>query len=531
MTESKSQLARFATVFAGGTLLSRILGLVRDVVLGALVPGASRDAFFFAFMFPNMLRDMLGEGASNAAFVPVFSESKEKDSEAHYRGLVASAMGAMIIVFGVLTVLGICLVPVIPWLLDLIRPVLGTGAKSAGELAEQLRLTLPLVRWLFPYLFLIGMAVFAMAPLFVARHYSTPSWSPALLNIALIVCCLALHPYFPDPAWALVAGVWIGGLAQLAVMLWAMKKHTGILRPALPWKHPGVAKIFLLLGPVIVGQATGEVNKVVDKLFALSLEQDTVSALFYANRLVQLPLSVFGLAVAAVLLPAMSSASARGEEDTLRATLMHGLRQSFFLMAPAVAGLLVLSHPIVRLLFERGQFGPDTTEKTATALFYYSLGLLSYSWIKVSVQGFYAVKNTKTPVIVASACMLLNILLNFVLVGPMGYRGLALATALSFTVNFALLYVLLSVRFGRLWDGPMAVALGKITGAAILMAAVAYGAHHRVAWALGTETFLARVAAVGSAVALAAAVYAVVCRTLGVQEAHDFTKALQRRRN
>jgi len=524
MNPSKRQLSRFAATFAGGTLLSRVLGLVRDMVLAALIPTVARDAFLFAFKFPNMLRDMLGEGAANAAFVPVLSEVQEKEPEASYREAVSACLSAMLLLFGGLTALGVVLMPLLPWVLEAIRPLTGQEPKSAEELGA----TVQLLRWTFPYLFFIGLAVFAMAPLFTSKHYATPSWSPVLLNVALIACCLLFHKRFPNPAWALVVGVWLGGIAQLVVMFAAMKRYAGVLLPNFKLGHPAVLKSFWLLGPVILGQATGEVNKMVDNVFAYSLPEGTVTALFYANRLVQLPLSIFGIAVSVAILPTIARAGARGDHGEIRDMLMHGLRQTFFLVAPAMVGLILLRAPLIRLLFERGNFDAESTQRAATALLFYGLGLLSFSWVRVSVQGFYAIQDTKTPVIIASCSMLLNIVLNCLLVGPLGFRGLALSTSISFTLNFVCLYGLLGRRFGALWDAAFLGGLARMAvataGMGVVTYATALAAEHygggMTAWGRGASALLPIVAAVVA--------YAALCRLLKVPELRQYLEAFRR---
>lgn len=521
---SRRQIARFAAIFAGGTLLSRVAGLLRDVVVLTSLPPAGRDAFLFAFRFPNLLRDMLGEGAVNAAFVPVFSECHEKKGEAAFREMVAACMSAMILVFAVLTVAGVLLIPWVPSAMGLLQPL--TGKPLPQNLDEVVRLT----QWVFPYLFFIGMAVFAMAPLFTVKHYATPSWSPVLLNIALIVSCLTLRRFFEQPAWALVVGVWAGGILQLAIMFAAMKRHTGVLRPSFHLRHPGVGRAAWLLLPVILGQATGEVNKLVDSFFALSLHQDRVTALYTANRLIQLPLGVFGIAVSVAILPEISRAAARGEYKALRETLMHGLRQSFFLVAPAMVGLAVLREPILRLLFAYRSFGPEALDFSSTALLIGVFGLVAFSGVKVCVQGFYAVQNTKTPVIVASVCMFINILLNAALVGYLDYKGLMLGTVLSFTLNFAVLYALLCVHHGPLWDRSFLAALGKMVFAAAAMGALVYGALALLERLAPTDAVWARGLKVVVPVGVGAAVYALVSRWLYVEELGQFVGALRRRK-
>ncbi len=521
---TKHQIARFATIFAGGTLLSRVAGLARDVVVLTFLPSAGRDAFLFAFRFPNLLRDMLGEGAVNAAFVPLFSACHEKKGETAFRDLVSACMSAMILVFGLLTLLGVLLIPRIPWAMGLLQPL--TGKPLPGNLDEVVHLT----QWVFPYLFFIGMAVFAMSPLFTVKHYATPSWSPVLLNLSLIASCLALHRYFDQPAWALVVGVWVGGILQLAVMFAAMKRHTGVLRPNFRLRHPGVSRAAWLLFPVILGQATGEVNKLVDGFFALGLGPDRVSALYTANRLIQLPLGVFGMAVAVAVLPEISRAAARDDHQALRETLMHGLRQSFFLVAPAMVGLAVLREPILKLLFGYGNFGPEALERSSVALLIGAFGLLSFAGVKVCVQGFYAVQNTKTPVIIASISMLINILLNCALVELLDYKGLMLATVLSFTLNFVLLYALLCVHNGPLWDGVFFSALGKMTLAAALMGAAAYGVLVFTGTLAPTDVLWARTLKTVLPVGAGAGVYALVSRRLHVEEWGQFTSILRRRK-
>ncbi|HNR31451.1 MAG TPA: murein biosynthesis integral membrane protein MurJ, partial [Candidatus Hydrogenedentes bacterium] len=344
-----------------------------------------------------------------------------------------------------------------------------------------------------------------------------------------IAGCAALYNRFENPAWSLVVGVWLGGAAQLVVLAWAMRRHAGVLWPAFPPRHPGVGKAFLLLLPVILGQATGEVNKLVDNFFAYSLEEGVVTALFYANHLVQLPLSIFGVAVSVAILPSISRAAARGAHGEVRDTLLHSYRQTFFLVFPAMIGLVFLREPIMRLLFERGAFTADETARAATALMYYGLGLLSFAWVKVSVQGFYAMHDTKTPVIIATSSMFLNILLNCALVGPLGYRGLAIATTISFTINFILLYAFLNGRYGTLWDRAATGAFFRMAMATIMMCGVAYGLNYRLEYHLGTEGFGARLIVVVVPIAVATIVYAALCRALGVAEMRELIAAFRRR--
>lgn len=473
MPDSKQQISRFIAVFASGTMLSRVMGLARDVVLAAAVPTGSLGLFWAAFRLPNMLRDLLGEGATNAAFVPTFAEAKDKLNDADYRRSVAAVYSAMWLVFAGVTLAGVLLAPYAPHLLDALERFSGGHPHGNGHDPAVL---VGIIRWCFPYIFFIGLGVFCMAPLFVAKHYSTPSWTPVLLNVALITAGWLGRGHFEEPAWALVIAVWAGGIAQMAVLTWAMYWHVGVLWPSFELGHPAIRRCSRLLAPVVIGQAAGPVNKLVNTFFAVSLGTSTVTALTYANNLVQLPLSIFGVAVSVAILPSISRAGARGDLETVRETLIHGLRQSFYLVMPAMAVLIVLAEPIVRLLFERGHFGPETTAKTAIATLYYGAGLLAFAWVKVCVQGFYALKDTKTPVAASAVSILVNIGLNFALVGPMGMRGLALATTIAFAINFVLLYLLLCRRYGPLWDTPMIGSLLRAGAASGVAAVAAWGA-------------------------------------------------------
>ena len=522
-TQGRAPIGRFMAIFAGGTLFSRVLGLARDAALGAFVPPATRDAFLLAFQLPNMLRDMLGEGAANAALIPVFSKRLEQSGEEAYKESVRAVLGVFVALFGVLTVAGVLLVPYVPQGVALLQRWSG----GEGPPPEQWANTVAVMQWMFPYLFFIGLTAFATAPLFIARHYFTPSWSPALLNLALIACAMAPAVWFGGEDWGLVAAVWIGGVAQMGVMFYMMSRKVGVWRPSLNFKHPDVWMVFALLVPVIIGQSAGEINKLVDRFFAYGLEADTVTALYFSNRLIQLPLALFGVGVSVAILPEMSRALARNDLPHARETLVIGLRQSFYLLAPAAAGLMVLGAPMVRVLFERGQFSPETTLMTVTAMQYSAAGLLAFGWIKVTAQGFFAAHDSRTPVAAAAISMVCNIVLSFALVPSMGYRGLALASTLSYMLNFLILFVLLSRRYGALFDRP-----ALLDGAKVLLAtALAVGA----GWGLMTmagETVAGNWAEAGVlavALALFCAVYGGASVALRVPEAQQLWRAVRRR--
>lgn len=507
-------------------MLSRVLGLVRDQVMNIFIPAGSREAFIVAFRFPNMLRDLVGEGASNAAFIPIFSEILEKKSDKAFREVVAATMGGMILLLAVLSAAGVLLVPLLLQGLNALQPITKGEHLDPGTIA----LVSSFSRWTFPYLFWIGLSVFSMAALFTVRHYTTPSWAPALLNIAIVASVLLFRNSLPDPGYALVLGVWLGGVAQVAVQYYALNRHVGVWRPSFRVRRPEIYAMLGLMVPVLFGQAAGEVNKLIDTLFAYKSAEGSVTALYNANRLIQLPLSVFGLAVAAAVLPAASRHAAREDRAAVRSLLMQGMRQSYFMIAPATLGLVALGTPIVRLLFEYRHFTPENTEWTSIALIIYAAGLVTFAWVKVCVTGFYAFKDTKTPVFVSSGSMILNIILNVILVGPYGYKGLAVATSISFAANFVVLYVLLGQRLGKLWDRTFSAALLRMTVAAVAMAAAAYAAYLRTLAVFPENTLVSRAICVCIPLTIAIAVYFSIVWYFGIPELKSFTRLLSRRR-
>lgn len=508
-------LSRFAAIFASGTMASRVLGLVRDVVFAHTIPSGPLGSFLFAFSLPNMLRDMLGEGAVNAALVPVFSKTRANEDIHAYRQSVAAVMSLMLLIFLIITIVGVLVMPFTPWLLSSLRIFTG---KALPQSDEELRVVVRLMQWTFPYLLFIGAAVFATAPLFVARRYSTPSWTPVLLNVTFIGCVYGLRTTFDNPAWALVIGVWLGGIAQFAVLWWDMYRHVGVILPSFRLRHSAVRQTILLLFPVIIGQAAGEVNKLVDRFFAMSLGEDKVLALYISNRLVQLPLSIFGIAVAVAILPALSHAFAKNDESKQQQIILYGLRQSFFLSAPAMAGLIALRTPIVRFLFERGEFGPTSTSQASAALLYASMGVVSFAWVKVMVQGFYARHDTRTPVLAATISMLLNVFLNMALVGPMGYLGLAFSTSISFTTNFIILFLIAYWRSNIKPDTVFFLCLGKITIATLALGISSGIVTTFVESRIGSIGIGTQGLALGSGVLAGGTLFLAICFLLRVEE-------------
>ncbi|KPK41796.1 MAG: hypothetical protein AMJ78_04465 [Omnitrophica WOR_2 bacterium SM23_29] len=462
MSTHKS-LAKSAGVIGLGILLSRILGFVRDIVIasifGTLAPA---QAFVVAFRIPNLLRDLVGEGATNAAFVPVLSEYATKRTKRDFWELAGIILNAMIVILAVISVLGIVFAPFI----------VRTIAPGFVKEAEKLRLTVRLTQFMFPYIFLVGLTAYATGVLNSLKHFATPAFGQPLWNIALISSALYLCPKMQVPVMGLAIGVLIGGLLQLSVQVPPLLNRGMALPQLNRFKHPASTEIGKLLLPRALGASIYQINIFVDTMLAsLSriVGEGAVAALYYSNRLWQFPLAIFATAWAQATLPTLSEHAAEEDIKKFKDTLSFSLRSVFFITIPAAIGLLILSAPIVKALFERGSFDRYSTEITSYALFYYSLGLFAYAGVKILVSAFYSLKDTLTPVKVALVALILNIILNLTLMWPLKVGGLALATSISSAVNFILLYYFLRKKIGPLGGFKVLKAIGRILLAGIIM--------------------------------------------------------------
>ena len=461
-------LVRSASEAGLGTLLSRILGYVRDMVIAAKFgAGAWADAFYVAFRIPNLLRNLLGEGTLGTSFIPVFSEYMVKKEEDAWE-IAKIAFSLLLVVLSCLTLLGISITP-------LIVRVIAPGFSSSPE---KFALTVTLTRLMFPFLLFISLAALATALLNSMRSFFIPAFAPAMLSAGEIFSVLVIVPFMGGRIEGLAIGVLLGGIgqfmAQVPQMLKLWPKAAGYFKLTLA--NPGVRKIFRLMMPAVLGAGVYQINAFVDTICASFLVQGTPTALYYANRLVQLPLAIFGTSIATAALPRMSECAARNDTDGLLNTLASGFRMIFFLLIPSMAGFMVLGKPIISVLFRYGKFDSFAVDLTYSALLFYSLGLVSYAGVKVAASAFYSMQDMKTPVKVSVAAMILNIELNLILMRYLDIGGLALATAISSSINVALLLVFLKRKLGRLFTGEMFVSLWKmcLTGAAV--AAVCAGA-------------------------------------------------------
>ncbi len=426
----KSRLSRAAGIVSLFTLISRVMGLVRDMVLARFFgSGVSADAFFVAFRIPNLLRRLFAEGSLTIAFIPVFTEYLTQKGRKEAFDVARTILTLLALVLSVSALLGILLSP---WIVRI-------QAFGFGGSGDRYELTVFLTRITFPYIFFISLVAFFMGVLNSLRRFGAPAAAPIFLNVGIIGAAYFISPHCPQPIVGVALGVLIGGILQVGLQIpWVLKEGLKVF-PLWQPDHPAVRRIGLLMLPAIVGSAVYQFNQFMGTLLASFLPQGSVSWLYYADRLVQFPLGIFAIAISTAALPSLSAQAAMQDLDEFQDTLSYSLRLVFFVTLPCVAGLIVLGKPIIRVFFERGAFDSQSTIMTNKALFFYSVGLWAFSGIRVMVSAFYALQDTKTPVKVAIVAAVANLVLSLAFMGPLRHGGLALALSLASSLQFCLL--------------------------------------------------------------------------------------------
>lgn len=458
-SENKS-VSEAAGVVGFYTLLSRILGLVRDMVFaGYFGSGLAADAFFVAFRIPNLLRRLFAEGSLTIAFIPVFTEYLSRKTREDAFLLARAVLSLLAVILAVVSLLGIFLAP---WIVRI-------QAFGWGGGGTKYELTVLLTRIMFPYIFMISIVALFMGILNALRHFAAPAAAPVFLNVGIIGATLWLSPHFPEPIVGVAVGVLIGGMMQLVLQIpWIVKKGMSLVPCWMPG-HPAVKRIGLLMVPAVFGSAVYQLNQFIGTLLATFLPEGSVSCLYYADRLVEFPLGVFAIAISTAVLPSLSKQATEMDTAGFADTLGHAIRLVFFVTIPSMAGLIALGRPIVQVFFERGAFSSLSTAMTLTALFYYTLGLWAFSANRVMVSAFYAVQDTKTPVKMATVAVCANLLFSLLLMGPLKHGGLALALSLSSTLQFFLLLYLLYLRVSALSFRPILTSAAKSLFASAIM--------------------------------------------------------------
>lgn len=523
--QTNHSVTRSAGVVSGATLVSRVLGLVRDILTaGVFGTGSAISAFVVAFTIPNLFRRLLGEGALTAAFVPVFTEHREKQgSEAGWR--VASIIFSLsTLILGALVVVGFILI----WV------IIGNF-----ELSERFLLVFRLLRIMLPYLFFICLVGLAMGILNSLRHFAVPAFSPVILNLVWIASLFFLCPRFgDDPSrriFGLAIGVLIGGAIQLGVQIPILRRKGFPFKFIPDWRDPAARKIALLMGPGMLGFAVFQINTALDGFLALIIGPGAPAALFYGNRLVQFPLGVFGLAFATAVLPVMARLMARGEKEEFVDAFSYALRNVLLITVPAAVGLIVLRGPIITLIFQRGAFSSDSAAATAWVLLWYSLGLPAFAALKIITQGFYSNQDTRTPVKIGFCAMLLNLGLNLMVVFVPWLRdnfregGLALSTSLAAFLNVGALYYIFRRRLGMIQGRELISFLYRLIPATAAMGISCYFSLSVISPHLPEAVLPARLLAVVIPLAVGIAVFALAARILKIDELRDLFHALKPR--
>ena len=452
-------LFKSTSVVASMTMVSRILGLVRDIVL-AQAFGASPgfDAFLIAFKIPNFLRRLFAEGAFSQAFVPVLSEYREQhgDKVHEFMGHIAGCL-----------VISILLVVIVA---EIIAPVL-VIIFAPGFYHDPYRFTMAssMLRITFPYILLISMTALSGAILNTYGRFAIPAFTPVLLNAALIGVAWWWAPQAANPVMTLAWGVILGGILQLSIQVPALLK-AGIMPKLIPnWRDSGVRKVLKLMVPALFGVSIAQISLLIDSLFASFLPAGSISWLYYSDRLIFLPLGVIGVALATVVLPALSKQFSSGKEQSYSATFEWGVKMALILGIPAAIGIYILAGPLLATLIHRGQFTSHDVLMTAKSLRAYAIGLPFFILIKILASGFYSRQQISIPVKVAALALIVNIVLNVLLIKVLAHAGLALATAIAAGVNTIFLFILLYRKKYYVTQTPWLPILLRLLLASVLM--------------------------------------------------------------
>ncbi|MFO1323261.1 MAG: murein biosynthesis integral membrane protein MurJ [Burkholderiales bacterium] len=430
-------LLRALSTVSGMTLLSRITGLVRESLKAAIFgAGLQMDAFEAAFRLPNILRRMFAEGAFSQAFVPVLSEYHKQRGADATRELVGRVGSLLAVVLLGVSVLGVLAAP---WLVYLLA---GGFAKTPGKV----ELTAEMIRIVFPYILFVSLVSLAGGVLNVYRRFAIPAFTPVLLNLSIVGAAVFLARYFDPPILALAWGVLIGGVAQLAFQIAPLARLGMLPKFTLDWRDEGVRRVLLLMGPALVGVSAAQISALINTQLAALLGDGRISWITYADRLMEFPSALLGVALGTVLLPSLAKHHSDNNQAEYSSLMDWGLRLAFLLALPAALALWLLALPLITTLYQYGKFGVNDVVQTRAALLGYSVGLLALILVKILAPGFYARQQIRTPVKIAFVTVFVTQTLAVILMWPLGHAGLTLATSLGACVNAALLYAFLRRR-------------------------------------------------------------------------------------
>ncbi len=516
---------RGAVLIALAVLCSRVLGLVRLIVFGTLFGGGRlMDAYITAFRIPNLLRDLVGEGALSTAFVTTFSKTLLREGEQSAWQLANKVLTLAVIVISGLVLLGIALAP---WLVAM----LGWGFSPAKA-----ALTVELARIMYPFILIVSLAALVMGMLNARNVFGIPALASSFFNLGTIIAGAGLgwwlDPHFgPKATVGLAVGTLIGGLLQLGVQIPRLRRFGYRFRPDFRWRDSRVKAILLIMGPSLIAASSVQVNVVVNSGFASLLGNGPITWLQYAFRLMQFPLGMFGVALGTVALPMLSRMAAAGNHEGFRTELARGLRLVLLMTVPAAIGLIMLAGPIVSVLYQHGRFSAHDALETADALRLYAIGLCGYAALKVLVNAFYAIDRRKTPMVVSLCAMGLNVLLCWLTTLRLhwGPQGLAFSTACVATTNFVVLYALMRRHLGRLESRAMLRLLARLSVACAGLALICWGGS---SWLLANwpgEAFWPKLGGLLLVIVTGVGAFFGSAMLLGIEEMHDIAQVVKRK--
>ncbi|MEF1327708.1 murein biosynthesis integral membrane protein MurJ [Vibrio sp. M260121] len=508
------RLLKSGMIVSAMTLISRVLGLVRDVVVANLMgAGASADVFFFANKIPNFLRRLFAEGAFSQAFVPVLTESHAQGDMDKTRELIARAAGTLGVIVSIVTILGVLGSGVVTalfgfgWFLDWMH---------GGPAAEKFELASVMLKITFPYLWFITFVALSGAILNTLGKFAVSSFTPVFLNVMIILAAWFISPQISQPEIGLAIGVLLGGLVQFLFQIPFLIKAGVMVKPKWGWRDPGVVKIRTLMIPALFGVSVSQINLLFDTFIASFLQTGSISWLYYSDRLLEFPLGLFGIAIATVILPSLSRKHVDAHSEGFAHTMDWGVRMVTLLGIPAMLGLMVLAKPMLMVLFMRGEFSPQDVHQASLSLLAYASGLLNFMLIKVLAPGYYSRQDTKTPVKYGIIAMVTNMVFNAIFAYFYGYVGLAIATALSAFVNMALLYRGLHIAgVYQITKRTVFFIIRLMIAGAAMVAAILWQLEDMSVWL--DWSFAHRSGVLGMLIGLGAVVYLAVVFLLGVR--------------
>ncbi len=504
---STGNLIKFTSIVAASTFLSRIMGFIRDMIIaGYFGATGALDGFFVAFRIPNLVRRLVAEGSLTISFIPVYTDYLVNNGEQEALKLAQKTLSILFLILLFIVLLGEVFSP----------QIVGLFAYGFTE-PDKIELTVALNRMMFPYLFFVGLVAFSMGILNSHGYFFAPAFSPVLLNVGFIIGAIFFSQLFREPLYGLAVGVILGGLMQLILQIPYLVRSGFRLRVSVDFKHPGIRRIFRMIGPALFGIAVYQINILMSTILASMLPSGSISYLYYSDRLTEIVLGVFIISIGNVILPEMSKMSAHDDMEELKKLYISSIRAALFLAIPASIALMAVGFPIISVLFMRGEFSSFHADMTYRALFFASLGIASLSVLRITTPTFYSLKDTKTPVKCAALSFVINIGSGFFLMQTwLKHAGLSLANSIAVTIQIIVLLIFLHERVGGLDLRQLIKPLIKFLLSSMLMAITIYYISGMVNWY--SDTLYVRVAYLAIIVVVGGLIYVFASLLLGVEE-------------